>query len=215
MGRVSTAAGLVTLYSVTLFVSAILLFSIQPLFAKMVLPLLGGAPAVWNTCLVFFQTLLLGGYAYSHLISSRLPMPAQMLLHLMFILGGCLVLPLALRSAGTPPVNDNPIPWLFATLTLSLGLPFFVVSATAPLLQRWFSLTQHRLAHDPYFLYAASICRQQCGQSGRPGDLSSRDRAAASPFDAANAVDRRLCPVSPAQRCPRACRPPPPREGAL
>ena len=156
MGRVSTAAGLVTLYSVTLFVSAILLFSIQPLFAKMVLPLLGGAPAVWNTCLVFFQTLLLGGYAYSHLISSRLPMPAQMLLHLMFILGGCLVLPLALRSAGTPPVNDNPIPWLFATLTLSLGLPFFVVSATAPLLQRWFSLTQHRLAHDPYFLYAAS-----------------------------------------------------------
>jgi hypothetical protein len=156
MGRVSTAAGLLTLYSVTLFVSAILLFSIQPLFAKMVLPLLGGAPAVWNTCLVFFQTLLLGGYAYSHLISSRLPLPAQMLLHLMFILGGCLVLPLALRSAGTPPVNDNPIPWLLATLTLSLGLPFFVVSATAPLLQRWFSLTQHRLAHDPYFLYAAS-----------------------------------------------------------
>ncbi len=156
MRRVSTAAGLLTLYSVTLFVSAILLFSIQPLFAKMVLPLLGGAPAVWNTCLVFFQTLLLGGYAYSHLISSRLPLPAQMLLHLMFILGGCLVLPFALPSAGAPPVNDNPIPWLLATLTLSLGLPFFVVSATAPLLQRWFSLTQHRLAHDPYFLYAAS-----------------------------------------------------------
>jgi hypothetical protein len=156
MVRVPTAAGLVTLYSVTLFVSAILLFSVQPLFAKMVLPLLGGAPAVWNTCLVFFQIVLLGGYAYSHLLSSRLRLPAQMLLHFVLILGGCFVLPLALRSSGAPPVSDNPIPWLLTTLTLSLGLPFFIVSGTAPLLQRWFSLTHHRLAGDPYFLYAAS-----------------------------------------------------------
>jgi hypothetical protein len=156
MGRIPTAAGLVTLYSVTLFVSAILLFSIQPLFAKMVLPLLGGAPAVWNTCMVFFQIVLLGGYAYSHLIARRLSPTVQMVLHLAFMLGGSLALPLTLRAAGAPPASDNPIPWLLTALTLSLGLPFFVVSATAPLLQRWFSLTQHRLAHDPYFLYAAS-----------------------------------------------------------
>jgi hypothetical protein len=149
-------SSLVVLYSITLFVSAILLFSIQPLFAKIVLPLLGGAPAVWNTCLVFFQTMLLGGYAYAHLISRWLSLRIQILLHLALILFGCLVLPLTLRGAGVPPAHDNPVSWLLAALMVSLGPPFFFISATAPLLQRWFSLTQHSDAHDPYFLYAAS-----------------------------------------------------------
>jgi hypothetical protein len=144
------------LYSTTLLLSAILVFSVQPLFAKMVLPLLGGAPAVWNTCLVFFQTTLLGGYLYAHLVSRRLPVKGQILLHLAFIAAGALVLPLGLRSAGIAPVNDNPVLWLLATLVVSLGIPFFVLSATAPLLQRWFSFTDHPDAGDPYFLYAAS-----------------------------------------------------------
>jgi hypothetical protein len=155
MGRRRPAA-LVVLYSTTLLLSAILVFSVQPLFAKMVLPLLGGAPAVWNTCLVFFQTTLLGGYLYAHLVSRRLPVKGQILLHLAFIAAGALVLPLGLRSAGIAPVNDNPVLWLLATLVVSLGIPFFVLSATAPLLQRWFSFTDHPDAGDPYFLYAAS-----------------------------------------------------------
>ena len=150
------AAGLVALYGTTLLLSAILLFSVQPLFAKMVLPLLGGAPAVWNTCLVFFQTVLLGGYLYAHLVSRRLPVKGQVLLHLALIAAGAIALPLGLRSASPFPGDDNPVLWLLATLVLSIGIPFFVLSATAPLLQRWFSVTDHRDADDPYFLYAAS-----------------------------------------------------------
>ena len=126
------------------------------MFAKMVLPLLGGTPAVWNTCVVFFQAALLAGYAYSHSLTTRLPLGRQMLVHSVLLVSAVIALPIGLSSSATPPTDHNPILWLLGVLLVSVGLPFFVVSTTAPLLQKWFSLTDHRSAGDPYFLYAAS-----------------------------------------------------------
>jgi len=129
---------------------------------KILLPYLGGTPAVWNTCMVFFQALLLGGYSYAHLLS-RLPRRTQVRIHSILLIAG--LVPLAIlrfqiepltRSVLPTPTESNPIPWLLAVLLLSAGLPFFAVSTTAPLLQRWFSGTNHSQAKDPYFLYAAS-----------------------------------------------------------
>jgi len=144
------------LYVVTIFVSAGLLFIVQPLFARMALPLLGGSPAVWNTALVFYQATLLLGYAYAHLSSRHLPIRRQVLLHAIALAAPILVLPLTIAGHGAPPGNANPIPWLLGLLATGVGLPFFVVSTSGPLLQRWFARTGHAQSHDPYFLYAAS-----------------------------------------------------------
>ena len=127
------------LFGVTIFVGATLLFLVQPMFARMVLPLLGGAPAVWNTAMVFFQAALLAGYAYAHALTGRLPARRQVLVHLLVLLVPLAVLPIAVPVGWTPPGQDNPIPWLLALLAVAVGLPFFVVSTSAPLLQRWFA----------------------------------------------------------------------------
>ena len=147
---------MVIVYAASIFLSATLLFLIQPMFARMVLPLLGGAPAVWNTAMVFFQAALLAGYAYAHALSGRVPPRRQVLLHLLVLLLPLAALPIAVPAGWTPPGRDNPIPWLLALLAVAVGLPFFAVSTSAPLLQRWFARTGHRAAADPYFLYAAS-----------------------------------------------------------
>jgi spermidine synthase len=144
------------LFTVTLFVSSALLFLLQPMFAKMVLPLLGGTPAVWNTCVMFFQAALLVGYAYSHVTTTRLAVRWQLIVHATLLLLVLLVLPIRLDPAWTPPTTQNPLVWLIEVLVVSVGLPFFAVSTTAPLIQRWFAETSHRSAGDPYFLYAAS-----------------------------------------------------------
>jgi spermidine synthase len=144
------------LFASTLFVSATLLFSVQPMFAKMVLPLLGGSASVWNTCMVFFQAALLAGYAYAHASTLTLGARRQAGTHLVLMLLPFLVLPTAIPVGWGPPVDENPVPSLLGLLLVALGLPFFVVSATAPLLQRWFAQTDHPAAGDPYFLYAAS-----------------------------------------------------------
>src|SRR5215210_5404563 len=128
------------------------------MIAKMVLPLLGGAPAVWNTCMVFFQAALLAGYSYAHATASWLGVRGQAVLHVALLLVPLALLPFgvsedAARSLGP---EANPSLWLLGLLLLTVGLPFFVVSATAPLLQGWFSRTGHPSAADPYFLYAAS-----------------------------------------------------------
>jgi hypothetical protein len=143
-------------FAMTLFVSSTLLFVIQPLFARLVLPLLGGSPAVWNTCLVFYQGALLLGYAYAHFSTAWLGVRRQLVLHLGLILLPLLVLPVAVPAGWAPPAERNPIPWLLALLAVSVALPFVVVSTRAPLLQRWFAASGHPDAHDPYFLYAAS-----------------------------------------------------------
>lgn len=153
-GIVSAAP--VWLFAATMFVSATLLFWIQPLFAKMVLPLLGGSPSVWNTAMVFFQAVLLAGYAYSHLLSRQCGQRSQILLHLGVLAVAVLALPIGVAHGWHPDADTPPTLWLLGLLCASIGAPFFAVATTAPLLQRWFSHTGHPHAHDPYFLYGAS-----------------------------------------------------------
>lgn len=155
-GRAPRDAALVAAFTVAVFVNAALLFSVQPMFSKMVLPLLGGTPSVWNSCMLFFQVALLGGYLYAHLTSRALPPARQAALHLALLAAALLTLPVAVRAGWSPPPGGAPIPWLVGLLTISLGLPFFALSAGAPLLQRWFAATAHPSAANPYFLYAAS-----------------------------------------------------------
>lgn len=122
----------------------------------MILPLLGGTPAVWSTCMVFFQAALLGGYAYAHATTAWLGIRRQTILHLALLAVPLTVLPLGVDASRLPGGEANPVLGVLVLLSLSVGLPFFVVSATAPLLQHWFTHTGHRAARDPYFLYAAS-----------------------------------------------------------
>jgi len=147
---------LLILYSATIFVSATLLFLVQPMFARMVLPMLGGSPAVWNTAMVFFQAALLAGYAYAHGTTTWLGVRRQSMLHLVVMLLPLAVLPLAIPAGTAPPSTANPVVWVLGLMAMVVGLPFLVVSTTSPLIQKWFAATGHRTARDPYFLYAAS-----------------------------------------------------------
>lgn len=123
--------------------------------AKLVLPLLGGAPAVWNGCMLFFQAALLAGYLYAHFLG-RLPARWQVTAHAAVLAIGFLSLPLALGSRAAGPGTTPPLPWLLATLAALIGFPFFALAAASPLLQRWYARTDLPGASDPYFLYAAS-----------------------------------------------------------
>ncbi|MCK5354702.1 MAG: spermidine synthase, partial [Methyloprofundus sp.] len=147
---------IIILFAATLFVSASIMFVLQPMFGKILLPLLGGSPAVWNTCLVFYQTILFLGYLYAHFISTRQNNHRQILIHTAIILISFIALPLALPENTVPPTDSDPTFWLVGILSLSIGLPFFVVSTTSPLLQKWFANIGHHTSHDPYYLYAAS-----------------------------------------------------------
>ena len=144
------------LYSLSIFIGALLLFAVEPLFAHMVLPSLGGVPAVWNTAMVFYQGVLLGGYLYAHAITKWLHPKYQVFLHVTVLLAAILFLPIEIPSGWLPPTDANPIPSLLTLLLLAVGLPFFVISATSPLMQKWFGISGHRYSQDPYFLYAAS-----------------------------------------------------------
>jgi len=146
---------LILVYAATLFASAFLLFWLQPLVAKMLLPRLGGAPAVWNTALMFFQLVLLAGYLYAHGLSRWVALKTQPWLHAAVIFVAFTFLPLGV-GAGAPAGDDAPVLWLLEKLALNIGVPFFALSASAPLLQAWFARTGHRHAEDPYFLYGAS-----------------------------------------------------------
>ena len=146
---------LLGLWMATIFLSAVLLFFVQPMFAKMVLPLLGGSPSVWSTALVFFQATLLAGYLYAHLSATWLTPPQQIVLHVGLLAAASFTLPIAVGGDIAPSL-EQPILWLLGFLALSVGLPFFALSANAPLLQSWFARTSHPSARDPYFLYAAS-----------------------------------------------------------
>src|SRR5947209_4259601 len=144
------------LFAVTLFLSALLLFWVQPLAGKMVLPVLGGTPAVWNTCVLFFQGALLAGYAYVLASTRWLSTRAQVLLHVALLIAAVLSLPVIIGAKLGDDPTASPVAWLLKTLLLTVGLPFFALSASAPLLQKWFSHTRAASASDPYFLYAAS-----------------------------------------------------------
>lgn len=149
-------AALTLLFALTLFCSAALMFILQPMFGKILLPLLGGSPSVWNTCMVFYQALLFLGYLYAHFLAGRIKMHRQVIIHAALLLVSCIALPLALPENAAPPTESNPTFWLLGMLFAAIGLPFFVVSTTAPLLQKWFSELDHHASGDPYFLYAAS-----------------------------------------------------------
>jgi hypothetical protein len=152
-----TAAGLVpVLFTATVFLSAGLLFFVQPLFAHLALPRIGGAPAVWTTAMLFFQSVLIAGYLYAHLSTRYLRPGAQVALHAAVFALALSMLPLALPAAGA---GDASRPAALQTLLLlagGVGLPFFLLSANAPLVQAWYARSGAAGARDPYFLYAAS-----------------------------------------------------------
>ncbi|MPZ39343.1 MAG: class I SAM-dependent methyltransferase [Rhizobiales bacterium] len=139
-----------------IFVSAALLFAVQPMFTKMVLPRLGGAASVWSVAIVFFQTTLLAGYAYAHLLTRFQPGRSSVIIHLVVLASACFLLPLHIASGWGRPPQVGEAFWLLGLFTVSIGLPFFALSANGPLLQAWFVRTGHPDAKDPYFLYAAS-----------------------------------------------------------
>lgn len=150
------AWAVLSLFTATTFLSAFLLFFIQPMFAKMVLPLLGGAPSVWAVALLFFQGALLIGYAYAHLLVSRVPAARTGFVHLALTALAFLALPIAIPSGWSEPPTRDPYFWQLGLFAVAIGLPFVAVSANAPLLQAWFARTRQAGSADPYFLYAAS-----------------------------------------------------------
>ncbi|OJU21769.1 MAG: hypothetical protein BGN84_17490 [Afipia sp. 62-7] len=143
-------------YTAAIFTSALLLFSVQPLFTKMVLPRLGGSPAVWSVAMVFFQSLLLGGYAYAHYLMTLKSRVAPVAVHLVLLVVAMLTLPLSIANGwGEPPASGYAF-WLLGLFAVSIGLPFFALAANNPMLQAWFVRTGHPDGPDPYFLYASS-----------------------------------------------------------
>jgi len=147
---------LITTFTVSMLLSALLLFFVQPMFSKMALPYLGGASGVWNTAMVFFQTMLLLGYLYAHLLSKYFSLIWQIIIHACVVFASTVFLPIAIPEGVAVPQTGTPMFWLIGIFTVALGAPFFALSANAPLLQKWFSYTNHKAAGDPYFLYAAS-----------------------------------------------------------
>ncbi len=147
---------LLAVFALALLWSAFLLFTLQPYFARLVLPLLGGAPAVWSVALVFYQAMLLAGYAYAHVSSTRLGLRSAILLHLALVALAFLFLPVAIPEGWqTPPAGSHAV-WQLGLFLSAIGLPYLVLAANAPLLQAWFARTGHPHAADPYFLYGAS-----------------------------------------------------------
>ena len=144
-----------TLFTAAVFVAAALLFVVQPMVGKMVLPRAGGAAQVWNTSLVFFQTALLAGYLYAHITVRWLGVQRQALLHVVVLALPLLVLPIALPATAAPE-GEGLSPWVLGVLTIAVGAPVFVLAAASPLIQRWLASTRHEDASDPYYLYAAS-----------------------------------------------------------
>lgn len=146
------------LFALAIFTSAALVFGVQPMVTKLVLPMLGGSPSVWNTAMVFFQTALLIGYGYAHLLQRIGSIRTQVGVHLVLLLLAALFLPLRISGWLGDPDPSAPIGWLLVTLTMSVGAPFAVLSATAPLLQAWYARVrfEHADGQNPYVLYAAS-----------------------------------------------------------
>jgi spermidine synthase len=146
----------VCLFAAALFLGAFLLFAVEPIVAKALLPTLGGAPMVWNTCVAFFQIVLLAGYVYAHGAASWLGTRRHVAVYAVMLALPLAVLPFATDVAAVPLPDASPTGWLLLALVGLIGLPFFVLSASAAVLQVWFSKTDHPIAQDPYFLYAAS-----------------------------------------------------------
>jgi spermidine synthase len=149
---------LARVFAITLFVSAFLLFWVQPLVAKLLLPYLGGSPTVWNVAMCFFQAALLGGYAWAHWLAGRVSIKVQVFTHVLTLAAAALLLPFQISAAAADEIagGANPLAWLVANLALLCGLPFVLLAASSPLIQSWFARSGSPRARDPYFLFAAS-----------------------------------------------------------
>jgi SAM-dependent methyltransferase len=141
-------------YAATIFLSSFLLFMVQPLIARQILPWFGGTAAVWTTCMLFFQSLLLAGYAYAHASNAKLPARAQAILHSVLLALALLVLPIAPAAHWKPVGSEEPITAILLVLTATVGLPYLLLASTSPLLQAWFA--RARPGADPYRLFAVS-----------------------------------------------------------
>src|SRR4051794_9838316 len=150
------SSAVIAVFSATLFVSAALLFWLEPMFGKFLLPTLGSTPQVWIASLLFFQTVLLAGYAYGHVLSARLTFRRQALVHVALVAVALVVLPVAVPGNARPPETGNPVFWQLGLMALTIGLPFFALASSAPLIQRWLTGSGHHRGGDPYFLYRAS-----------------------------------------------------------
>jgi SAM-dependent methyltransferase len=151
--RVAPAVVL-AIYALAILAGATLVFLVQPLTARLLLPRFGGSPAVWTTSLLFFQVALLLGYGWAHLSTTRLGLRRQPWAQLALVLAPLLVLPIALPAWTSPPSGTEPAAWLLLVLAATVGLPYVAVTTASPVLQRWFAATDHPHAGDPYFLYA-------------------------------------------------------------
>ena len=139
------------LFAATIFLSSFLLFLVQPMIAKQILPWFGGAASVWTTCLLFFQTLLLAGYAYAH-ASLRLSRPRS-ILHVVLLVGSAAMLPIIVGPAWKPTGEEEPVARILLLLAVTIGLPYFMLSTTGPLVQVWYATTLKRI---PYRLFSLS-----------------------------------------------------------
>lgn len=151
-----SARATLLLFAAALFLSALLLFAVQPLFAKMVLPRLGGSPQVWSVLMVCFQAVLLAGYAYAHVLIRAFGARRSAPVHLFVLTAAIFTLPIGVAAGWEQPPADGQSLWLIGLFAASVAVPFFAVSANAPLLQAWFARSGHAQASDPYFLYGAS-----------------------------------------------------------
>lgn len=156
------------LFAATLFVSALLLFAIQPMFTKMVLPRLGGSPSVWSVAMTAFQAFLFIGYVYAHVLVRSLTPQRAAIVHLGFLALVAVSLPLGIAKGFEVPPSSGVMFWLIGLFATSIGLPFIALSATAPLLQNWFVATGHPQARNPYVLYAASNLGSFCALLAYP-----------------------------------------------
>lgn len=160
---------MLALYSLTLCISAVLMFSIQPVMSKIVLPVLGGNPAVWNACVMFFQLLLLLGYGYVHVAQRLMGRFRHAGFHLILIAASVVFLPVAVAPQMLQSVAyEHPVAWLLAALGGAVGIPFFLIAANAPLIQSWLADSTHPAAENPYRLYAASNLGSMIGLLAYP-----------------------------------------------
>lgn len=153
-------------HAATVFLSAFLLFLVQPLLAKQILPWFGGAAIVWTLCMVFFQLVLLLGYAYSHWLATRCPGRAQAAIHIVLLAASLAFLPVAPDASWKPRGGDDPVSGILGLLFATIGLPYFLLSATSPLVQAWYA--RSRPAGNAYRLFALSNLASMLALLGYP-----------------------------------------------
>ena len=146
-------------YAFAIFLSAFLLFQVQPIIARYILPWFGGTPAVWTTCMLFFQVFLLGGYAYAHLLATRLSPRYQALLHLSLVVCSLVFIPITPEDTWKPDGNGNPMLSIVLLLLVTIGAPFLLVSASGPLLQHWFNRIHPTLSPYRFMHYLTLVSR--------------------------------------------------------